>query len=265
MNILPKKSWHVRNKDNVERVRKDEENARIEEEKRLKRIALAEQEARTDLLRKRAHQGQLQNDVAIPSHSNNLALVKQAQPVILFQKEEGAKQTGTNKEHEKDKKKEQEEYEKKLGILTYLGQGSVELQNEEEKPWYFRVPDRSKETSQKNDIEKDKEIDLKRKSSLDPLEKIPKNKKHRHKKHKHDKHKSRKSTDKSKTVTSMDILRAKRLKREAKEKAKTQALLNGSAGTEPKECVDETKRRYNSQYNPEFVKRTKYCPDGKYF
>jgi hypothetical protein len=41
MNILPKKSWHVLSRDNLEKVRKDEAEAKRIEDDKAKRAALA--------------------------------------------------------------------------------------------------------------------------------------------------------------------------------------------------------------------------------
>ena len=45
------------------------------------------------------------------------------------------KTIGANKEAEKEKKNEQEEWEKKIGLLKYLGEGSAEY--EKVKPWWM--------------------------------------------------------------------------------------------------------------------------------
>ncbi|KAF8639376.1 hypothetical protein AX17_001532 [Amanita inopinata Kibby_2008] len=54
LNIAHHKSYHPYRRDNIERVRRDEEEARLKEAKEEGRIMLADSEARIDLLRHRA-------------------------------------------------------------------------------------------------------------------------------------------------------------------------------------------------------------------
>ncbi|KJA22039.1 hypothetical protein HYPSUDRAFT_672254 [Hypholoma sublateritium FD-334 SS-4] len=54
LNIAHHKSYHPYRRDNIEKVRKDEEEAKLKEEKEEGRMMLADAEARIDLLRERA-------------------------------------------------------------------------------------------------------------------------------------------------------------------------------------------------------------------
>uniref|UniRef100_A0A8C3WYG4 Leukocyte receptor cluster member 1 n=1 Tax=Catagonus wagneri TaxID=51154 RepID=A0A8C3WYG4_9CETA len=254
MNILPKKSWHVRNKDNVARVRRDEAQAREEEKERERRVLLAQQEARTEFLRKKAR------------HQNSLPALEAAEagapssgPVDLFREllEEGKGLTRGNKEYEEEKRQEKERQEKALGILTYLGQSAAEAQTQP--PWYQLPPGRGTPSPGAGRDEKIK-------NRLDPLREMQK---HLGKKRKHgsvDSSHSRKekglpAKQRPTEPPSLDRLRAERLQREAAERARAEALLarvRGAVAQEhqpEEEEVDERRRRYNSQFHPQLARR----------
>lgn len=152
MNILPKKNWHVRNRDNIERVKRDEARAAEEEKKQLERAAVAEREARTKLLRERA-----QAKGAIDFVGSEVVAVdgSTSHHVNFFSDLE--KQTKkVNKDHEAEKKAEQEAWEKKVGILTQLGQSVIEGQVKTLVDGHRIQPP-------------DVDPDVKRKESMDPL------------------------------------------------------------------------------------------------
>lgn len=127
MNILPKKSWHVRNKKNIERVRRDEaEAARIEGIEK-DRILRAEQEARIRELQARAGVSQL----------------VQAEHINLFQNTLDHQQT-TNKDYEREKREEDAKWQQKVGLINKLVKS-----DDVNKPWYC---DKRSYDQQKNSI-----------------------------------------------------------------------------------------------------------------
>ncbi|CAG9770579.1 unnamed protein product [Ceutorhynchus assimilis] len=171
MNILPKKRWHVRTKDNIARVRRDEAKAAEEEKAKQDRAKLAEREARRQLLLEKSRSKLLNTTGFIPldveDDAKQETSTSGAQEHINFFKEveEGvAELKQTNKEHDKEVKQEKEKYEKQIGYLTYLGQDTNEALGK--KSWYERVPERS--------FKEKGEVNLKTKHREDPLNLIKK-------------------------------------------------------------------------------------------
>ncbi|TGZ64507.1 hypothetical protein CRM22_006342 [Opisthorchis felineus] len=151
MNILPKKRWHVLTKENIARVRQDE--AQYEEEQRqIKyRAKLAEQESRTETLRKRGYR-----EPATSGSGPHGALLAASSTELI----QG------NKEYEAEKKSEKEKQEKAIGLLTYLGQSVLEAGGE--KPWYDVPPKQLQSSSTEKSRLKD-EWEAKKKARADPL------------------------------------------------------------------------------------------------
>lgn len=260
MNILPKKRWHVRTKENIARVRRDEAKAAEEERIKQTRAQKAETEARIDYLRQQAREkydGRANTSVEAPSttleHVNFFADLEKGK--IDYSK--------PNADHEKEKKEEKEKYEKQIGYLTYLGQDTNEALKR--KNWYEEIPKRL--TDKDNSIE----VEITKKILHDPIQDMKKyltmmdngsskkhlknkitsikkqhsesdvsdsetERKHSDKKRKKHKKKSKKYkkekndtsneyTSKFKHITSIEKLRTERLLREQKEKLRTEALL----------------------------------------
>ena len=247
------------------------------------RIALAEQEARTEFLRRKAKHRQIEESAdhqQLAGTSQN-SIVPSQQPfghINFFKDEEEGKKHGTNEEYQAEKKAEKEKYEKDIGLLTYLGQGAVESQ--QSKPWYFKVPDRTRkldeESSQKSKKTGREEFDQKRKYDLDPMRQMTKymeiKEKHKdkgkkEKKHKHDR-KNREDRGKEKNLSgkkTIEQLRADRLKREKEERKRAEEVIAKAKGDyvpvkEKEVIVDERQRSYNSQFNPDFVRKPRPKP-----
>lgn len=168
MNILPKKRWHVRTKDNIARVRRDEAKAAEELKEVERRSKLADQEARTNYLRNQARlkfgggaSSSVEVKDAFADGGGSQVATSSGGHVNFFQDLESGETTmNVNKDREEEKKKEQEEYEKKIGLLTYLGQDSQELTGD--KSWWQQIPDKrdQQHDDQKLADKKQRELDL---------------------------------------------------------------------------------------------------------
>lgn len=260
MNILPKKSWHVRNKDNVERVRRDEENARKEAKEMERRAALAEQEARTALLRDRATKKLVRGGKS--QHTTVLLADSKPKHLNFFADVEEGLRRGSNSEYEAEKKAEQEKREKAVGLLTYLGQSVKDAQSE--KPWYVKSHKHRMDPLAGRESAKEKD----RKQSLDPLNEMKKylDIKKSHKEDKGKKHKIVAGKDSNRQKQSIEEMRRERLRREQEEHEKERKLLAKFGKEKHSSAIKRSNydgsQRYNSQYNPEFARRPR--DDNRY-
>ncbi|CAG4950076.1 unnamed protein product [Colias eurytheme] len=290
MNILPKKRWHVRTKENIARVRRDEAEAAEKERQEKLRIDQADRELRLNILKQKSKKKLENLETTFPEKHTLETLEGNAhEHVNLFADIEHAVST-SNKEHDKEVTEKKEEYEKKIGYLTYLGQDTNEALGK--KNWYEVLPDSSRfcrpeyvkdtydklvlkdedgKPKTKDCDEKDGEINWKSKQRHDPINAFKKYcKSEKSKLITHTEIKSKNKVDvtdlkpekhsnkKSDKELKLKKLREARLKREQEEKQKTVLFLtklNGGPTLEDKEKPKKITPKYNSQFNPELARQ----------
>ncbi|KAK3571761.1 hypothetical protein QTP86_018721 [Hemibagrus guttatus] len=250
MNILPKKSWHVRNKDNIARVRRDEQRAAEEEDEVRRRAERAEQEARTEYLRRKSRAG-LEHTAGPRDEVETSRETGASEHLNLFPLEDSSEKKG-NTEYLREKKEEKEKQERAIGLLVSLGPAP----GTDATPWYLKERERDKERQkerERQDKGKRKSIseeerekkEKKLKDNLDPMKDIKKAlavKDRKEKKHK--KKEKRDKGEKTSAASSREDLRAERLRREAEERRRAQALLDQRNGVgEAKDGQKEPEER----------------------
>jgi len=77
-------SWHVRNKDNIQRVRRDEAKAAAEQKEAKKKQEIAESEARLDILRARSSQFKKDTEISDLFGEKNVNLFEREQLGVRY-------------------------------------------------------------------------------------------------------------------------------------------------------------------------------------
>jgi hypothetical protein len=252
MNILHHKSWHVRTRENILRVRKDEAKASAELKDKQKRVEIAESEKRLELLRSRGGSNSTRSSNLVEYSQFESSSSSSHHHVNLFEQEEQGKHNeDKNVQTECDKRAEQEKYEKKIGLLKYL----VDKEDDgQQRPWLKTVGLKVDHDKEKEKEKEEEEVDLKTKIKHDPLTKFPKSKSKSHGVHKS--YKKEKTSSSSSSKKTIEQLRAERLRREADERTKAIRLLasnqDDKSGQSSQANIefDDRKRKYNNQFNP---------------
>ncbi|KAK6049825.1 hypothetical protein COOONC_12670 [Cooperia oncophora] len=289
MNILPQKKWHVRTRENIARVRRDEAKAAEEEQNRLDRAIKAENERRLEALRAQAAKKTVDLEPFTLRASAEASISTETGHVNLFQDLEAAERNNFgqgNKEYEEEKRKEQQEFDSKLGIQKCFAEGTNELNKVQE--WYAKVSRPWVRDEQKAkpsttvaprvaEVEKEEEVAKKERkhhkrrrsessTSEDSSGKfmIPIGEKQRKPRRKR-KRRKRKSTNiitlrtmrrkwiyvnwRIEKRNKLAALREERIRRERAERHRTQQLLD------PKKATAPPKQKYNSMFNPELCRK----------
>eukprot|EP00607_Mallomonas_marina_P005810 CAMPEP_0182438894 /NCGR_PEP_ID=MMETSP1167-20130531/86087_1 /TAXON_ID=2988 /ORGANISM="Mallomonas Sp, Strain CCMP3275" /LENGTH=167 /DNA_ID=CAMNT_0024632437 /DNA_START=89 /DNA_END=589 /DNA_ORIENTATION=- len=145
--ILPKKSWHVWNRENVEKVKRDERIDREEKSKKEIEARSAYQESTLTTLQKRAE------TVSLINSTDKSLSTSSVQPFRLFEDIEKLSQTHPsgargNAEYIKEKEVADLAQKTREGLAPWgLGEGSAESSSV--KPWYHYLPGETEREKEK--------------------------------------------------------------------------------------------------------------------
>ena len=199
LHLLHHKSWHVYNKDNVERVQRDKEKARLKEEAEEQRMNEIDQERRLAQLRGNAYGIPVPEETATfttkaPSKRGSdkrgsedkgsedgavgrRAEVESQKHFNLFEDvEREAKKGGITKKEGEGNPEREKEVEKEKKKWEDLVTSKLINSAKEHNPWYSTKDLRSGAEKQKSEVEKEvrQQKEMKMKSEADPLKAMEK-------------------------------------------------------------------------------------------